>query len=212
MMFQMNELLGEVVREAKQKKRSPDQKKFRAQKVIAEKELLDTGYDKRYPKLFDDVASYAALWRMGFASTGYMLMGGTGCGKTEAVKRLSAMLRIEFVTTGELMEAFGTPDYYRMIRQPDFFSGKPQALIIDEIGTEPRPLIHFGTKYNVIADVLRERYDAFKLNDAQSGFNFVSSLHDEFDVGNYESLKAAKNHVLGMIEQYKASPDRVIFG
>ncbi len=52
----------------------------------------------------------------------------------------------------------------------------------------------------------------YELNDAQSGFNFVSSLHDEFDVGNYESLKAAKNHVLGMIEQYKASPDRVIFG
>lgn len=168
MMFQMNELLGEVVREAKQKKRNPDQNKFRAQKAVAEKELLDTGYDKRYPKLFDDVASYAALWRMGFASTGYMLMGGTGCGKTEAVKRLSAMLRIEFVTTGELMEAFGTPDYYRMIRQPDFFSGKPQALIIDEIGTEPRPFVHFGTKYNVIADVLRERYDAFKFHGART--------------------------------------------
>lgn len=52
----------------------------------------------------------------------------------------------------------------------------------------------------------------YELNDAQSGFNFVSSWHNQFDVGNYESLKAAKNHVLEMIEQYKASPDRVIFG
>lgn len=168
MMFQMKQLLDNVLREAQEKKRYPDPEKYREEKAKAEQELLDTGYDRRYPKLFDDVASYAALWRMGFASTGYMLMGGTGCGKTEAVKRLSAMLRIEFVTTGELMDAFGTSDYYRMIKQPEFFTGNPQALIIDEIGTEPRPFVHFGTKYNVIADVIRERYDAFKFFGAKT--------------------------------------------
>ena len=168
MIFQMKNLLDNVIRESQEKKRIPDPEKYRKEKEKAENELLDTGYDRRYPKLFDDVASYAALWRMGFAFTGYMLMGGVGCGKTEAVKRLSAMLRIEFITAGELIESFGSQEYYRMVKQPDFFTSEPGALIIDEIGTEPRPFVHFGTKYNVIADVIRERYDAFKFYGAKT--------------------------------------------
>lgn len=162
MMFSLNQLLDQAVEKAKQKERKPDPEEFRFQKAQAEKELLDTGYDRRYQKLFGDVASYAALWRMGFANTGFMMMGGTGCGKTEAARRLSAMLKIEFVTTSDLMSAFGTSDYYTMIKQPEFFTNQPQALIIDEVGTEPRPFMYYGTKYNVIADVLQERYDAFK--------------------------------------------------
>lgn len=168
MMFSLNQLLDQAVEKAKQKERKPDPEEFRFQKAQAEKELLDTGYDRRYPKLFDDVASYAALWRMGFANTGFMMMGGTGCGKTEAARRLSAMLKIEFVTTSDLMSAFGTSDYYTMIKQPEFFTNQPQALIIDEVGTEPRPFMHYGTKYNVIADVLQERYDAFKFYGAKT--------------------------------------------
>lgn len=162
MIFSIGELAQDALDRAQQEQKKPDPVAFNKEKRNAEQELLDTGYDRRYPKLFDDVASYAALWRMGLANTGYMLMGGCGCGKTEAAKRLSAMLKIEFVTTGMLMEAFGSDAYYRMIKQPDFFNNRPGALIIDEIGTEPRPFLYFGTKYNVMADVLRERYDAFK--------------------------------------------------
>lgn len=165
MIFSMDKLAEETLAKAQAKQRKPDPAVFRARKLEAEKELLDTGYDKRYPKLFDDVASYAALWRMGFISSGYMLMGGCGCGKTEAAIRLSAMLRIEFVTTGMLLEAYGKSEYYDMVKQPDLLM-KPGPLIIDELGTEPRPFLHFGTKYNVMADVLRERYDVFKIYGA----------------------------------------------
>lgn len=166
MIIQVGELVEQTMRKAQQKERRPDLELFKQQKDKVAQELVETGYDRRYPKLFDDVVSYVALWRMGFNSTGYMLMGNTGCGKTEAARRLSALLRVEFVTSGELLEAFGTEEYYRLVKQPDFFSGKPGPLIIDEVGMEPIPFVHFGTKYNVIADVLQMRYDAFKFHGA----------------------------------------------
>lgn len=52
----------------------------------------------------------------------------------------------------------------------------------------------------------------YEVDEVSSGFLFVSSRHNEFSSRCYETLEAAKNHVLGMIEQYKAFPDRVIFG
>ena len=168
MIVELKDLIQDVMKNAQQNERRPDQDVLKQQMDKAARELIQTGYDRRYPKLFDDVAKYIALWRMGFASTGYMIMGNTGCGKTEAARRLSAMLKIEFVTTSELMECFGSEEYYRMVKQPDFFSGKPGALIIDEIGTEPRPFMHYGTAYNVIADVLQMRYDAFKFHGAKT--------------------------------------------
>ena len=168
MIFQVKDLMDEALRKTQQKERRPDHGELMIQMDKAAKELIDTGYDRRYPKLFDDVANYVALWRMGFANTGYMMMGNTVCGKTEAARRLSALLQVQFVTTSELLMAFGTEEYYRMVRQPDFFSNEPGPLIIDEIGTEPRPFMHFGTKYNVLADVLQERYDAFKFYGAKT--------------------------------------------
>lgn len=168
MVFDVKDLMNEATKKALQKERLPDQEVLKECKDIAAQELIETGYDRRYPKLFDDVVLYIALWRMGFANTGYMIMGNTGCGKTEAAMRISALLKIEFITTSDLLEAFGSDDYYRMVRQPDFFTGEPSPLIIDEIGTEPRPFIHYGTKYNVIADVLQMRYDAFKFYGAKT--------------------------------------------
>ena len=47
MMFQMKQLLDNVLREAQEKKRCPDPKKYREEKAKAEQELLDTGYDRR---------------------------------------------------------------------------------------------------------------------------------------------------------------------
>ena len=168
MMVEVKDLMQEVMIKARQKERRPDQDELKRQMDNAAQELIETGYDRRHPKLFDDVVKYIALWRMGFASTGYMMMGNTGCGKTEAARRLSALLKVEFVTTSELMECFGSDEYYRMVKQPDFFSNKPGPLIIDEIGTEPRPFMHYGTAYNVIADVLQMRYDAFKFHGAKT--------------------------------------------
>lgn len=52
----------------------------------------------------------------------------------------------------------------------------------------------------------------YLMDDIQNGFYFVSSCHEEYDYKNYISLDRAKEHVLEMIERYKASPDRVICG
>ena len=166
MIIQIKDLVNDALERTMQKERRPDPEILKQQKDRAARELLETGYDRRFPKLFDDLTDYIALWRMDFINTGYMIMGNTGCGKTEAARRLSALLNIEFVTTSDLLESFGSQEYYRMIRQPEFFTNKPGPLIIDEVGVEPRPLMYYGTKYNVIADVFQERYNAFKFHKA----------------------------------------------
>ena len=130
--------------------------------------LLKSGYDERNPKLFSDLSDYAARFRLGCQPLGLMLSGGTGCGKTEGVIRLAAMLNIEFVTVIETLKAFGTDEYYNLIAKRAILSGKIKDLIIDEVGDEPMPYKFYGTDYNVIADVLKIRYDAFKFDGART--------------------------------------------
>lgn len=45
-----------------------------------------------------------------------------------------------------------------------------------------------------------------------SGFYFVSSNHSEFRSDNYRTLESAKNHILGMVEQFKESASQIILG
>ena len=52
----------------------------------------------------------------------------------------------------------------------------------------------------------------YEVDEVSSGFLFVSSLHNEFNSWCYETLEAAKNHVLGMIERYNSSPGQVVCG
>ena len=145
-----------------------NREQFVAEREKAAAEMIESGYDRRYEKLFNDVAGYVALYRMNKVKTGYMLMGTVGCGKTEAALRIAAMLNVPFYTTGQLLDIFGTPEYYSAIKSINFFTDKPSTMVIDELGTEPRPFLHFGNRYNVMADVLRERYDYFKLYGAKT--------------------------------------------
>ena len=45
-----------------------------------------------------------------------------------------------------------------------------------------------------------------------SGFYFTSSNHGAFDVENYSSLTKSKEHIIGMVERFKANPCHVILG
>ena len=161
--------MSKLIESAQKEQKTPViyQDVFREYFESAERALIKSGYDKRYPKLFNDICEYAAHYRLNVQHKGIMFMGGTGCGKTEGAIRLAAMLDIEFVTTSEIIKAFGTEEYYRLILKCDIH-GKPLDLIIDEVGTEPNPYIYYGTKYNVIADVLRDRYDAFKFHGSKT--------------------------------------------
>ena len=145
-----------------------DKERFRTERDKVSEEMLASGYDRRNEKLFNDVAGYIALHRMHSVKTGYMLMGTVGCGKTEGAMRIAAMLKIPFYTTGELLDMYGTPEYYGAVKSIEFFSNKPGDMVIDELGTEPRPFMYYGNKYNVMADVLRERYDYFKFYGART--------------------------------------------
>lgn len=156
--------LEELQADAQEEVREPDPVKLAEKERFVRSKLLKSGYSDAFPELFGDLVTYAARHLLGCQRRGLLLMGSVGCGKTEGVKRLAAILNIEYVTTGDVLEAFAasTSEYLAMIKQPEFFSGRPRDLIIDELGTEPRPFVHFGTRYNVMADVLAKRYEYFE--------------------------------------------------
>jgi DNA replication protein DnaC len=95
---------------------------------------------------------------------GIWMMGEPGTGKSALLYIFSSFLRsfrygfkvhtandiaIQFEQTGEI-------DLYTS--NSSGYSGKPVELAIDEIGHEPRPSVHFGTKRNVIQYILHTRY------------------------------------------------------
>ena len=156
--------LNELQIDAKSEPADPEPEEFAEKQQMVKSMLLQTGYTDGFPELFDDLVTYAARYLLGCQRRGLLLMGNTGCGKSEGVKRLAGLLNIEYVTTDDILEAFATStgDYVTMIKQPEFFERYPQDLIIDELGAEPRPYVHYGTRYNVMADVLAKRYEYFK--------------------------------------------------
>lgn len=156
--------LKELWIDAQAEPREPDPEALAEKQKEVAAVMRQTGYTDAFPALFDDLVTYAARYLLGCQRRGLLLMGGTGCGKSEGVKRLAGILNIEYVTTGDVLEAFATStgDYLTMIKQPEFFHGYPQDLIIDELGAEPRPYVHYGTRHNVMADVLAKRYEYFQ--------------------------------------------------
>lgn len=140
----------------------PDAEKYKETFAAVRKQLLDSGYTEAVPELFGELCDYAARYLLGCEPKGLVLIGSCGIGKTEGVRRLSAILRIAFVTTEMLISAFGSRDYQDMISGTDFFGEKGRDLIIDEVGTEAIPLVYYGTRYNVLEDVFYARYNAFK--------------------------------------------------
>lgn len=163
--------------------REPNPAELQSECSQIRKIMRQTGYTDAFPELYTDIVTYIARYRLGCQRRGLLLMGGTGCGKSEGLLRLAGILKIEYVTASDILAVFGTAEYYRMVRQPDFFSGIPAALVIDELGAEPRPYVHYGTRHNVMADVLAMRYECFKHGGARTiiGTNLnLDELHEAY--------------------------------
>ncbi len=141
---------------------TPPEAEYRKQYSSISELLLKSGYEKRNPELFHELCDYATCHTLHCEPRGLLLIGPCSIGKTEGVRRLSAILRMEYCTVQELLQNFGSPEYYKQIAASDFFGTGPRDLIIDEVGTEPIPLIHWGTKYNMLEEVFYIRYNGYK--------------------------------------------------
>lgn len=99
---------------------------------------------------------------------GLCLYGTTGTGKTKRFEFISEKIGITILTANDIVEAMisdGENSVNDMCKldvkrwnnvPPHFFD-----LIIDDLGAEPTEQVIYGTRHNIIADIIEKRYRVF---------------------------------------------------
>jgi DNA replication protein DnaC len=110
---------------------------------------------------------YRALCRLGASELehtscrGMILKGDPGIGKTLGLELLAKKFKWHLVTAREVLGFYATdPDFYEWenyCRALNFYE-EPQTLVIDDLGTEKFPFIHYGQQANPLEELLEIRY------------------------------------------------------
>lgn len=113
---------------------------------------------------------------------GVIFRGTPGTGKTYRMKWIAKMLNMNIVSSEKITEQFAAAeeqdrdevilcDPVRWAHVSEHF----HDLIIDDLGAEPESITTFGTKRNVMADILLRRYEQFP----RWKTHFTTNLTDE---------------------------------
>lgn len=120
---------------------------------------------------------------------GIWLMGTPGTGKSALINIFSQFLRAEFRRGFSIHSANDIAIHFEQFGELDLYttnnSGYLQSPIefaIDEIGHEPIPSVHFGTKRNVIQYILHTRYSYWQ----QTGLRTFATTN--LDMNEVEQL------------------------
>jgi len=121
---------------------------------------------------------------------GFLLMGDLGSGKSTLMRLIS-----EFVQLGQYLKKNGavafkpttTQDVCQLYKQTgsidkhtyneDGVTEKPAVFCFDELGREPRVVDHYGTKLDVMSQVLQIRYALWQTKGVYS--HFITNMNLE---------------------------------
>ena len=130
------------------------------------------GIDDALPRLAEYIAkAYYNEFRSSTASDaqGMLLMGGIGCGKTVRMRLMSTTLGIAMESADDLVTRIArhgaSDDYYAQVARLEHVNcvNNPHYndLIIDDLGTEPVEFVIYGTRRDLMHELLLNRYDAW---------------------------------------------------
>lgn len=123
--------------------------------------LWNCGYTNSNPEVYRAIVEYGASELENRNSRGLFIKGACGIGKSFGVACLAAHFKWPVIPAKVLqavyMSAENDDKFLQFVDALDYF-GRPQTIVIDDIGTEDYPLMKYGTPCNLIADVLDRRY------------------------------------------------------
>lgn len=143
-------------------------------------------------------------------SKGLWLQGPPGTGKSAILyifSEFNRKLRMGFKvhTANDIAMQFEqTGELDLFTSNSSGYSGVPVVIAIDEIGQEPRPSVHFGTKRNVIQYILHTRYSYWQHTGLKT---YATTNLDMVDVGDYygDAIKDRIPHMFNIISMKGSS-------
>lgn len=112
-----------------------------------------------------DSTSESILAKKMALSKGFLIMGNFGTGKSILMRAISEFKRaikqptFRFVTASEACQHYkltGSIDLYTY--NDEGIQGKPVTCCFDELGREPEKVDNYGTKMDVMSQILQDRY------------------------------------------------------
>lgn len=129
--------------------------------VAMEEHLRLCGYTRANLDVFQTILGYGAAELEKRNSRGLFIKGGCGIGKSFGIACLAAHFKWPVIPAKVLQTVYMSADnddkFLEFVDALDYF-GRPQTIVIDDIGTEDFPLMKYGTPCNLLADVLDRRY------------------------------------------------------
>jgi len=150
--------ISELVTRGKTKENEPAS----SSALVAMAEHLNAcGFTESNPEVFNAICEYGASEMEGKNRKGLFIRGACGIGKSYGVACLAVMFKWPVIAAKQLQAAYLSAksdiEFFQLVDALDFF-GRPQTIVIDDVGTEDCPVMKYGTATNVIASVLDRRY------------------------------------------------------
>jgi hypothetical protein len=164
--------------------------------------LAAYGYDDEAPKNRLTLARYCAKYYAGAMPKGLALIGDTGRGKTFGMRLMAKLFGWRWYEAPDLVDTWqqlgvkNRADLWKDLKGyncstswPDGYQHCWKDIVIDDIGTEPT-LNEYGTKLEVLGQVIDKRVKAYENNQAYTflTFNLVKAddpLSDKSIQGRY---------------------------
>jgi DNA replication protein DnaC len=146
-------------------KRRAEQQRDKAASAAAMKAMAEhlrvCGYADTNDQVFGAILEYGAAELENRNNRGLFIKGGCGIGKSYGVACLAVYFKWPVIPAKMLQTAYMSAErdeqFWELVDALDFF-GRPQTVVIDDLGTEDFPLMKYGTATNLLADVLDRRY------------------------------------------------------
>lgn len=165
---------------------------------------MEKNYDHNNRNLIIDLIKYAhgeeGNWDL---SRGLGFIGNAGTGKTLTLTALSQYLKIddvkfikhgkvckfgyEVISARQLASQFSLSGYDAI--QPSVL--KP-VLCIDDLGSEPENINHYGNKINLIEHIIEERYMNERFTHFSSNLS-MGIIHEKYGDRVYSRIKGSTN-------------------
>jgi len=113
---------------------------------------------------------------------GLMLIGGTGCGKTKRIDFIARRLNVHFTTAKEMVGDIGrhpeNVELFRDVTRTGYVNcinnRRYNDLIIDDLGVEESETVSYGTRRDIMENIILARHKAFL--DAGHLTHFTTNL------------------------------------